>query len=127
VWWLVSAGLVVATSWLASPSPLLPFQEIGADGELRPDVSAECSDLLAAEKRAELSLDAAFDRLKRLRCDAQMTRLAEWEATAVRAFRTQRYWKSLRNAALAVACATALIWGCFYLGVWVAAGFRSDA
>ncbi|TFG92140.1 MAG: hypothetical protein E4H11_09820 [Myxococcales bacterium] len=127
VWWLVSAGLVVATSWLSSPSPLYPFQKIGVEGELRPDVPVECSDLLAAEKSAELSLDAAFDRLKRLRCDAQMSRLAEWEGTAVRAFRTQAYWTSVRSAALVVACTTTAIWGLFYLAVWVAAGFRSES
>jgi hypothetical protein len=127
LWLLVSAGMVVGTGLFASPSPFFPFRRIGADGDLRPDVSEACSDPLAEEKSAGLSLDAAFDRLKRLRCDAQLTRLAQWEATAVRAFRTQEYWASVRNAALVVACTTTAIWGLFYLAVWVAAGFRSES
>jgi hypothetical protein len=127
VWLLLSAGLVAATSWLASPSPLFPFQKVGPDGTFRPDMPSECSTALAAEGEMELSLDAAFDRLKRLRCDAQRSRLTEWETTAVWAFRTQEYWTGVRKAAFAVAYASALIWGLFYLAVWVAAGFRAES
>lgn len=113
-------------SLLASPSPLSPFQMVGADGSARPDVPEECSQAPAAEGGGALSLDAAFDRLKRLRCDAQMARLADWEATAVRQLRTEAYWASVRRTAVAVAGASAAIWGLFYLAVWIAAGFRAE-
>jgi hypothetical protein len=125
VWLLASGALVAAMGLLASPSPLSPFQRVGADGSARPDVAEECSEAPAAEGGGALSLDAAFDRLRRLRCDAQMARLADWEVTAVRQFRTEAYWTSVRRTALAVAGATAAIWSLFYLAVWIAAGFRA--
>ena len=125
VWMLASAAVVVAMGLLASPSPLSPFEVIGADGSARPNVDSECSSELPTEGRVELSLDAAIDRLKRLRCDAQMARLADWEVTAVPVFRTQAYWGSVRRTALVLACETAAIWGLFYLFAWIAAGFRS--
>jgi len=127
VWLLASAAVVAAMGVLASPSPLTPFEVVGADGSPRPEVPAECASELPTEGRVELSLDAAIDLLKRVRCDAQMARLAEWEATAVPLFRTEAYRASVRRTALVLACETAAIWGVFYLFAWVGAGFRSQA
>ena len=126
VWLLASAAVVAAMGLFASPSPLTPFEVVGADGSARPEVPAECAGELPTEGRVELSLDAAIDRLKRLRCDAQMARLADWEATAVPLFRTEAYRASVRRTAIVLGCETAAIWGLFYLLAWVGAGFRSQ-
>jgi hypothetical protein len=125
-WLLVVVAIVASLGLLTSPSPLLPFQRIGADGSLRPDVPAEC---LAEPPEAEepgLSLGRAWERLERFGCDAKRTRLEAWEAAALPAFRTKAYWTGVRNTALAIAGASALIWGLFHLAAWVAAGFRAE-
>lgn len=126
-WLLVVAAIVTWTGWVASPSPLRPFREIGADGSPRPDVPAACLLEPPAESEARLSLGAALERLERFGCDAKLDELGEWEATALPAYRTQAYWAGVRRIALAVAGASALIWGLFHLLAWVAAGFRADA
>lgn len=125
-WVLVVAGVVASMGLLTSPSPLFPFREIGPDGDLRPDVPPECLVEASVEDAPGLSLSGAWERVERLRCRAKRAQLEEWEATAVPAFRTEAYRSNLRNTALAIALATALIWGLFLVLGWVAAGFRSE-
>lgn len=127
VGWLVVVAAIVGTlGALAEPSPLRPFQEIGADGSPRPELPAECVVATPGEDAPALSLRSAWERLERLGCDGRRAELESWQAGAAPAYRTSAYWSRVRTAALAVAGASASIWILYGLLVWAAAGFRAQ-
>lgn len=126
LWLLVVAGLLTSMGLLLSPSPLLPFEWIGADGSSRPELPPECVDASPAEDESGLSLGAALERVERYRCDAKRARLESWEATALPAWESDAWRRNLRHTLVALGGATVLIWGLFHLLAWVGSGFRDD-
>jgi hypothetical protein len=122
IWLLVSGALFAVMNFVLSPPLAFPFRITAPDGSSRPEVRVVC--LTQPPPPGSSTRERLRDVIERTGCDAELARLADWEASAAPAFRTEPYWASVRRTALVIASASVLIWGLFFLLAWVAAGFR---